>query len=85
MSQLLDPLPQNSSESLVCCYVNKTSTIQIGRITNIPNWYFERVIFPGQRLLFECSPEAQLEIYSSEMSNAILAERIECQRLSINV
>ncbi len=85
MTQLLDSLPQNSSNSIVCCYLNNTSKVQIGRITNIPNWYFERVVFPGQRLLFECSPEAQLEIHSSEITNAILADRIQCERLSIDI
>ncbi|XGW00685.1 MAG: DUF1830 domain-containing protein [Leptolyngbya sp. BL-A-14] len=32
--------------------------MQIPRIVNIPNWYFERVVFSGQRFLFETPPDA---------------------------
>ncbi|WP_375511895.1 DUF1830 domain-containing protein [uncultured Nostoc sp.] len=37
-------------------YVNNTRNIEIvqitNQITNIPNCYFERVVFPEERLLF---------------------------------
>lgn len=68
---------------MLCCYVNATSKIQIARITNIPNWYFERVVFPGQRLVFESLPTAQLEIHCGMMASAILADTIPCDRLRI--
>ncbi len=84
MSQVFDPLPSDSSSDLVlCCYVNATSKIQIARITNIPNWYFERVVFPGQRLVFEALPQAQMEIHCGMMASAILADTIPCDRLRI--
>ena len=59
MAQILDPIPNDRKNSILCCYVNVTSNIQVARITNIPNWYFERVVFPGQRLMFEALPEAE--------------------------
>lgn len=83
MAQILDPLPQDGNNSLLCCYVNATSQIQVARITNIPNWYFERVVFPGQRLVFEALPEALLEIHSGMMASAILTDTIPCQRLRV--
>jgi hypothetical protein len=83
MAQIFDPLPADAADPIVCCYVNATSKIQVGRITNIPNWYFERVIFPGQRLVFEALPQAQLEIHSGAMASAILADIIPCDRLRI--
>ena len=83
MAQIFDPLPSESSGRILCCYVNATSKIQIARITNIANWYFERVVFPGQRLMFEAVPEAQLEIHSGMMASAILSDRIPCDRLCI--
>lgn len=83
MAQIFDPLPSDSSDRILCCYVNATSKIQIARITNIANWYFERVVFPGQRLMFEAVPEAQLEIHSGMMASAILSDRIPCDRLCI--
>jgi hypothetical protein len=84
MSQILDPVPESVHEKLVCCYVNSTNTIQIARITNVPNWYFERVVFPGQRLLFETLTGALLEIHTGMMASAILSDSIPCESLSIN-
>lgn len=83
MAQLFDPLPTGSNGALVCCYVNATERIQIARITNISHWYFERVVFPGQRLVFEALPEALLEIHCGMMASAILADTIPCDRLQI--
>lgn len=83
MAQLFDPVPVNSDNPLVCCYVNATNNIQIARITNVPNWYFERVVFPGQRLVFEAVADAMLEIHSGMMASAILADTIPCDRLVI--
>lgn len=84
MPQIIDPLPPNDSDQMVCCYVNASSKIQVARITNIPNWYFERVVFPGQRLLFESVPEAQLEIHTGMMASAILSDTIPCYRLRLH-
>lgn len=83
MSQILDPVPQNGEGTILCCYVNATSQMQIARITNIDNWYFERVVFPGQRLLFEAMPQALLEIHSGMMASAILSDTIPCERLCL--
>lgn len=83
MSQILDPLHDESGNSILCCYVNATSQIQIARITNIPNWYFERVVFPGQRLVFEADPDAILEIHSGMMASSILSDTIPCTKLSL--
>ena len=83
MSQILDPLPNDESDSILCCYVNATSQIQIARITNIANWYFERVVFPGQRLVFEANTQAILEIHSGMMASAILSDTIPCEKLDL--
>ncbi|WP_315791601.1 DUF1830 domain-containing protein [Fischerella sp. JS2] len=84
MAQILDPLPPEQSGKILCCYVNATSKIQVARISNIPNWYFERVVFPGQRLVFEAPVEAQLEIHTGMMASAILSDKIPCDRLALN-
>lgn len=83
MAQVFDPIPSDTPERLLCCYVNATSKIQVVRITNIPGWYFERVVFPGQRLLFEALSPAQLEVHCGMMASAILADTIPCDRLRI--
>ncbi|MEL6552713.1 MAG: DUF1830 domain-containing protein [Cyanobacteria bacterium J06621_11] len=84
MAQILDPLPSDDVAVLLCCYVNVTSKIQIARITNVSDWYFERVVFPGQRLLFEAPPSALLEIHTGMMASAILSDTVPCDRLAID-
>ncbi len=84
MAQILDPIPNGQMNSILCCYVNATSHIQVARITNIPNWYFERVVFPGQRLVFEALHGAMLEIHTGMMASSILSDTIPCERLSIS-
>lgn len=85
MAQIFDPLPSDSTgNKILCCYVNATSKIQIVRITNISSWYFERVVFPGQRLVFEALTEALLEIHTGMMASAILSDSIPCARLRVH-
>lgn len=83
MTQILDSLPVDCANSILCCYVNDTQQLKIARITNISNWYFERVIFPGEKLLFEALPEAQLEIHMSRFSTVVLVEVTICDRLAV--
>ncbi|BAY76160.1 MAG: DUF1830 domain-containing protein [Nostoc sp. ChiSLP01] len=84
MAQILDPLPPEQSGKILCCYINATSKIQVARISNIPNWYFERVVFPGQRLVFEAPRTAQIEIHTGMMASAILSDTIPCDRLMLD-
>lgn len=79
----LSPVMSEPSKRILCCYVNATSKIQMARIANISNWYFERVVFPGQRLLFEALPEAQLEIHTGIMNTAILSDQVKCEHLRV--
>jgi hypothetical protein len=84
MAQILDPIPNGHRNSILCCYVNATSQIQVVRITNILNWYFERVVFPGQRLVFEALSDALLEVHTGMIASAILSDTIPCDRLCIS-
>ena len=84
MAQIIDSIPGGQRAGVLCCYVNATSQIQIARISNIANWYFERVVFPGQRLIFEALPKALLEIHTGMMASAILSDTIPVERLQIS-
>ncbi|MDJ0704320.1 MAG: DUF1830 domain-containing protein [Leptolyngbyaceae cyanobacterium MO_188.B28] len=79
---VLDPVRPECSNRMLCCYLNATSQIQVARIADVPNWYFERVVFPGERLLFESPLTAHLEIHTGTPS-AILADRIACKFLQV--
>lgn len=78
----LDPVPPTTA-TLACCYVNATGKIQVARITNVEGWYFERVVFPGQHLMFEAPPMAVLEIHTGMMASSILSDTIPCDQLQI--
>lgn len=76
--------PTRSEPNLtLCCYVNATAHIEVVRITNIPHWYFERVVFPGQRLLFKAPITAKLEIHTGMSISSIASETIDCQKLQL--
>ena len=84
MAHTLDPLPSDhDNDDICCCYVNSTSQIQVARITNVHNWYFERVVFPGQRLIFEAPSYGYLEIHTGMMASSILSDKIPCQQLTV--
>lgn len=83
MTQILDALPPSVTERITCCYINQTRHIEVVRIENVPNWYFERVVFPGERLLLEAVPEAHLDVYAMFWSDVIVLNRIRCIRLKV--
>lgn len=83
MTQILDSLPADCANRIICCYINDAYKIKIARIKNISNWYFERVVFPGEKLLFEALPEARLEIYVTNFSTVALVEITTCDRLAV--
>lgn len=70
------------SNYILCRYKNDTDEYQILKISNIPNWYFERVIAPSAFMLFQAPPEAQLEIHTGMMVTAILSDTIPCTALT---
>jgi len=77
--QVLNALPTTIAKRITCMYQNRTPDLQILRISNVANWYFERVVFPSDRLMFEAVPEAQLEIYTAGLAE--LPSRLPCQQL----
>ncbi|NER00632.1 MAG: DUF1830 domain-containing protein [Cyanothece sp. SIO2G6] len=81
MQNSLDPLSNDIAGKITCHYVNATSKLQVVRIENIENWYFERVVFPGQHLMFEALPEAILEVHTTDTATTIVADRIQCSTI----
>jgi hypothetical protein len=82
MLQTLDSPSEACLNPIVCSYTNHTGTLQIARISNILGWYYERVVFPGQHLLFEAPAMGILEIYTGSFASSILSEQIPCQDLN---
>ena len=76
-------LSSKDNNPILCYYANATHLVQVVRIANIPNWYMEKVIFPGQRLMFEAPAEAVLEIHTGVVASAILSDKIPCYVLRV--
>lgn len=70
------------SDCIFCFYTNMNDRIQVIKITNIPNYYWEKTIFPRQRLIFEGTSSAFLEVYNSD-DTVNPSNIIHCQKLQI--
>jgi len=68
---------------MLCSYANQTPFLEVLRISNIQSWYFEKVVFPKQQILFDCDARGVLEVYSSEFSTALLVDKIACELLQV--
>lgn len=73
------------AEIVTCYYKNETGKLQIIRVPDIRNRYFERTVFPSQQLIFESFADAYLEVHTCEQASAVLTDRIPCQRLAMRV
>lgn len=80
---MLQATTNGNPDLVLCCYVNATTHTEITRITNIPHWYFERVVFPGQRIIFEAPPTARFEIHTGTVISSIISETIDCKDLQL--
>lgn len=67
----------------LCMYVNQSPSIQVIRLNPSAVGCLERTVWPGQRLLFEAPLAATLDVYSGQLSHAILADRVPCRELAI--
>lgn len=69
-----------SARDILCYYINSTSILQMVRLNGARDRDFERIVFPGQRLLFEAPPESLFEISANGQS----LDRIPCDRLQVD-
>jgi Domain of unknown function (DUF1830) len=61
-----------------CNYVNKSTRLQVARISNIPGWRLEQVVLPGQQLDFKVLSNACLEVYANESGVVTRIKEIPC-------
>ena len=50
--------------SILCYYINASSQLQQIRLQKNEHSALDRMVFPGEKLIFEALPEALLEIYT---------------------
>ncbi|MCA1993189.1 MAG: DUF1830 domain-containing protein [Coleofasciculus sp. S288] len=83
MNQNLDSVQAQELGTILCYYFNVSKQIQIATIKN-SGYSFERVVFPGERLLFEAPPEAELEIQTSQRDGTKAVDKIKCNHLRVD-
>ncbi|RMH73262.1 MAG: DUF1830 domain-containing protein [Cyanobacteria bacterium J007] len=69
--------------TMLCCYLNETLTLQIVRVMQGDRRVLERVIFPRQRFLFEGVTDACLEVYRGSGRGLQWSESIPCSELKV--
>lgn len=80
MSATLSFPTADLSAATLCVHVNASDRIQVVRLTECSE-ELERVVFPGQRLMFEAPADAVLEIYAGD-DEPELQQRIACGDLA---
>ncbi len=78
----LSNVPQKSM--ILCSYQNLTKKLQIIRTKISTTGLFERVVFPGQHLLFEAEPEGDVEVYYPVSSDVIEMKKILSSHLKVD-
>ncbi|WP_449416951.1 DUF1830 domain-containing protein [Phormidium nigroviride] len=85
MSQKIEALSlENSATKILCFYTNGTRFIQIIRMADMAEPSLERVVFPGQRLLFEALPEAFIEISTANLTATTITKKIQCAAIQVD-
>jgi hypothetical protein len=74
----LNSVLNDSPEKILCFYINNSYKIQI--IRTFQNSAWERVVFPGQRLLFEALTSDKLQIQICKVYSIL----IPCYKLRVN-
>ncbi|MEQ8756751.1 MAG: DUF1830 domain-containing protein [Coleofasciculus sp. G1-WW12-02] len=75
------PSQSTSDRQSLCCYTNTTSHIQVIRLVSKSHTNWQRVVFPGERFLFETDSESNLEILVSEGVSSL----VNCQKLLVKL
>ncbi|WOD39529.1 DUF1830 domain-containing protein [Nodosilinea sp. E11] len=83
LSLLATESPTKSTPPLLCYHINDTCTTQIVRVMRASVCHFERIIFAGERILFEAFPDSYLEI-SSSLLGETLTSQIACRLLQVS-
>jgi len=68
---------------ILCYYTNVGNKLQILRLENISEDLNEKIIFPGQRILFQALPGSILKIYAGAAEGEKFIDQIQCQHLRV--
>ena len=80
MTQIFFPQNSNIDSQELYCYTNQTGKIVIVKIRGLDDRHCERVVFPGEKFLFEAKDDCELAI-SYQPSIGIVEDTIPCSQL----
>ncbi len=84
LNSALTSLNSENYIQFLCFYINATDRLQKIRLTDISKAArFEKIVFPGQRILFEASLEFSLEVYTIAAGREVLLEILPCHALRV--
>lgn len=76
-------LAVNQATTRLFYYRNVTSQVQIIRLDRVTSEQLEKVVFPGEQLLFHSTAEAFLEVCTNKAPSFTLIEQIPCSQLQV--
>ncbi|MGB3615628.1 MAG: DUF1830 domain-containing protein [Elainellaceae cyanobacterium] len=71
------------TDQILCYYVNHSSELQVLRIQGPANFYFEKVVFAQERLLFDAPRTATLEVFTQAKAADLALQKTPCHRLQV--
>ncbi len=69
--------------AILCYYANRTNHIQILKVKKGEKVFWERVVFPQERLFFSAHYSDELEVYGKIANQLTKIENISCQYLGV--
>lgn len=81
MTQLFFPSGLDTKNQQMYCYVNRSSKVAIIRILGLVDRHCERVVFPGEKFLFEADDNCKLEI-NQQSDRGIIRDIVLCSELT---
>ncbi|GAB4527240.1 MAG: hypothetical protein Tsb0014_07850 [Pleurocapsa sp.] len=63
MTQIFFPSHSNVNSQKIYCYTNNLEQVVIVRINDLADRHCERVVFPGEKFLFQADNDFKLEVY----------------------
>ncbi|MBE9010469.1 DUF1830 domain-containing protein [Pseudanabaenaceae cyanobacterium LEGE 13415] len=69
--------------SILCYYINHSKAIQHIKLQKTAQLSLDRIVFPGEKFIFEALPEGLLEIYTYTASGLQLLQTTACEQLQV--
>ena len=66
----------------LCYYANPSADVQVLRIKESQNFYFEKVIFPQERLFFSAPRSSTLQVFN-QINGALSFNAIPCAQIQV--